>query len=94
MFLIFSPQKPEHDKFLIYSYGGNANSPRAVGEVSQESMNKHIPYESHCPNKKIPGLKTSQMLRLLVQLSNASPFSSEKFKKVLSTRKEHSRKQY
>lgn len=48
-------------------------------------------------NKKIPGLKTSQMLRLLTQLSNASPFQSEKFfkkKKILTTEKEHTRKQY
>lgn len=47
-------------------------------------------------NKKIPGLKTSEMLRLLTQLSNASPFQSEKFffKKILTTEKEHTRKQY
>lgn len=88
------PQKPECDKSLVQSYGGDANSLRAVGEVSQGSMNKHTPSESHCPNKKIPGLKTSQVLRLLVQLSNASPFSSEKFKKILSAGKEHSCKQY
>lgn len=45
-------------------------------------------------NKKIPGLKTSQMLRLLTELSTASPFQSEKFKKILTTKKEHTCKQY
>lgn len=43
------PQKTEHDKCLIHSYGRDANSRTAVGEVSQRSRNKHTPYEFHCP---------------------------------------------
>lgn len=43
-------------------------------------------------SEKIPWLKTSQMLRRLVQLSNASPLQSEKFKKTLPTKREHTRK--